>query len=77
VSSGIREHIQAVAEAVRTRPDGDAVLVVGHSNTIPAIVGALGGSTLPDLKDENYSTVYILTIAPGIDTRTIVTHFIE
>lgn len=77
VGSDIRAHIQAVADAVHARPDGEAILVVGHSNTIPPIVGALGGSTLPDLKDEDYSAVFILTISPGMDTRTIVTHWIE
>jgi broad specificity phosphatase PhoE len=77
VGSELRAHIQAVADAVHARPDGEAILVVGHSNTIPSIVGALGGSTLPDLKDENYSTVYILMIEQGMHTRTIVTHWIE
>ncbi len=75
VGSDVRAHIRAVADAVLARPDGEAILVVGHSNTIPCIVGALGGSKLPDMEDENYSTVYILTIAPGLDTRTIVSSF--
>ena len=46
--------------AVRARPAGDVVLVVGHSNTIPAIVGALGGPRLPDLCETQYSMLYIL-----------------
>jgi broad specificity phosphatase PhoE len=62
-------HIDAVAMAVRARPEGDIVLVVGHSNTIPGIVGALGGPKLPDLCDGQYSMMYILhyspTAAPG------------
>ena len=33
-------HVAAVADAVR-RHAGEVVLVVGHSNTVPAIVGAL------------------------------------
>lgn len=53
-------HVQAVAAAVRARPAGDVVLVVGHSNTIPAIVGALGGPKLPDLCDAQYSSIFIL-----------------
>ena len=53
-------HVEAVAAAVRARPAGDVVLVVGHSNTIPAIVAALGGPKLPDLCDSQYSMLYIL-----------------
>jgi len=53
-------HIDSVAAAVKRRPAGDVVLVVGHSNTIPAIVGALGGPKLPELCDGQYSMLYIL-----------------
>ena len=53
-------HVDSVAAAVRRRPPGDVVLVVGHSNTIPAIVGALGGPKLPDLCDTEYSMLYVL-----------------
>jgi broad specificity phosphatase PhoE len=53
-------HVDSVAAAVRRRPAGDVVLVVGHSNTIPAIVGALGGPKLPDLCDGQYSMLYVL-----------------
>ena len=54
-------HIAAVAEAVRRRA-GEVVLVVGHSNTVPAIVGALGGPKLPDLCDAQYATLYVLAV---------------
>lgn len=53
-------HVDSVAAAVKRRPPGDVVLVVGHSNTIPAIVGALGGPKLPDLCDMEYSTIFII-----------------
>ena len=53
-------HVDAVAAAVRARPAGDVVLVVGHSNTIAAIVAALGGPKLPDLCDPQYSMLFIL-----------------
>ncbi len=53
-------HVDSVAAVVKRRPAGDVVLVVGHSNTIPAIVGSLGGPRLPDLCDSEYSTLFIL-----------------
>jgi hypothetical protein len=36
------------------------VLVVGHSNTVPAIIAALGGPKLPDLCDAAYSNLFLL-----------------
>lgn len=52
-------HVEAIAAAVRKHP-GEVVLVVGHSNTIPAIVTALGGIKMPDLCDANYATMFIV-----------------
>lgn len=61
-SSPVSAHAEAVAAAVRARPKGEVVLVVGHSNTIPAIIGALGGPALPDLCDNQYSMLYLLEL---------------
>jgi broad specificity phosphatase PhoE len=54
-------HVADVARAVREHK-GHVVLVVGHSNTIPAIVGALGGPKLPDLCDAQYAQLFTLVI---------------
>ena len=54
-------HVADVARAVREHK-GHVVLVVGHSNTIPAIVGALGGPRLPDLCDGQYAQLFTLVI---------------
>ena len=54
-------HVADVAKAVREHR-GHTVLVVGHSNTIPAIVGALGGPKLPDLCDAQYAQLFTLVI---------------
>ena len=54
-------HVADVARAVREHK-GQGVLVVGHSNTIPAIVGALGGPKLPDLCDGQYAQLFTLVI---------------
>ena len=42
-------HARAVAAAVRA--GGSSVLVVGHSNTVPAIITALGGPAMEELCD--------------------------
>lgn len=54
-------HVKSVADAVMKAKG--VVLVVGHSNTVPAIVNALGGPKLPDLCDASYATMFIVTPA--------------
>jgi broad specificity phosphatase PhoE len=56
----LQAHLDSVAAAVKRQAAGSVVLVVGHSNTIPGIVGALGGPKLPDLCDGEYSQLFIL-----------------
>ncbi len=62
VGRDIAAHVAAVADSVRARRSGASVLVVGHSNTIPAIVTALGGPRLPDLCDNQYAVLYVLSV---------------
>jgi phosphohistidine phosphatase SixA len=57
-------HIEAVVAAVRRHP-GEVVLVVGHANTVPAIVAALGGPKMHDLQDTEYSDLFALVPGSG------------
>ncbi len=41
---------------------GGTVLVVSHSNTVPQFVEALTGVKVADIKDDEYSRLYIVTI---------------
>lgn len=51
-------HVPAVVDAVRAQTG--VVLVVGHSNTVPAIVAALGGPKLADLCETSFHHVFLL-----------------
>jgi broad specificity phosphatase PhoE len=62
-------HVDSVVAAVRRHVGRHNVLVVGHSNTVPAIVHALGGPRLPDLCEAQYSNLYILVFKPGAEPR--------
>jgi broad specificity phosphatase PhoE len=64
------EHVRNVVATVR-RAKG-VVLVVGHSNTIPAIVNALAGTILPDLCDASYATLFVVTPATGAHAAQLV-----
>jgi broad specificity phosphatase PhoE len=70
-TGGLEAHLEAVAEAVHERPAGEAVLVVGHSNTIPGIIAALGGPQLPDLCEGEHANLFVLILSPGRPARMI------
>jgi hypothetical protein len=65
LEGGGAAHIAAVAKAVQQAKG--VVLVVGHSNTVPAIIKALGGPSLPDICDATYS--HLFTLTPGVDAQ--------
>lgn len=50
-----------VAAAIR-KHSGHTVLVVGHSNTVPAIIEALGAKRPPAICDAVYDNLYVVTI---------------
>lgn len=55
-------HVQDVAAAVK-RHAGETVLVVGHSNTVPAIVAALGAKQPAAICDPEYDNIYIVRVS--------------
>jgi hypothetical protein len=57
-------HVQAVVAAIRAHPNS-VVLVVGHSNTVPAIITVLGGPPIGDIAPTTYSNLYVLVPARG------------
>jgi phosphohistidine phosphatase SixA len=61
----VPDHARAVAQALDALPPGSAALVVGHSNTIPHIVGELSGTPLGDLADDEYSTLFVVDRSAG------------
>lgn len=68
--SEIAKHIAEVAAAVKQHT-GKTVLVVGHSNTVPAIVTALGGPKLADLCDTEYDNLFTLVLDAEGGVRTV------
>jgi len=50
----------ALVDDIRTHHTGHTVLVVGHSS-VPRIIAALGGPSLPDIDDSEYDNLFILT----------------
>ena len=71
VSAGGAQHAQDVARAIRQFQAGSVVLVVGHSNTIPAIVAALGAPRPPPICDSEYDGLYFVTVPASGPARVI------
>lgn len=61
----IRRYVAAVSDSVRR--SGGVTLIVGHQNTVPAVIRALGGPTIPEICAEDYGDLYILVLGvrPG------------
>lgn len=59
----VDEAPQALAAAVRAHPAGDAVLIVGHRNTMPGIIQALSHKATPPIADDEYGRLYRIDLA--------------
>lgn len=60
----LEPHINAVTAAVRRHPDG-AVLVVGHTNTLPPLIQALGGPQVPRICETTFDNLFVLVSTPA------------
>lgn len=67
VDARAADHVAQVAAAARSA--GRVVLVVGHSNTVPGIIGALSGPALPELCETEYANLFILVLKDGAAPR--------
>jgi len=64
-----------LAGRIRRRHAGQRVLVVGHSNTVPELIGALGGENVPPLGDDDYDDLFIVTAGSDGRADWIVLHY--
>lgn len=51
-----------LVKRIRAGVAGQVVFIAGHNNTIPEIIGALGGPKLPIIPETEYDNLYILTV---------------
>jgi broad specificity phosphatase PhoE len=54
--------IEGLVEEVLREHRGKQVLIVGHSNTVPAIVGRLAGRDVPPMPDDQYDALYVVSV---------------
>ena len=56
--------VPALVKAVKAVPGN--VLIVGHSNTVPDLVAAFGGTKPPPMSESDYGTIYQVTLRSGL-----------
>lgn len=61
---GAGSHASAVAERVLAEARGSTAVIVGHSNTVPDIVRALGGPDVGAIADDEYMHLFVLLVGP-------------
>ena len=63
---------EAIMERIVKDHKGKIILVVGHSNTLPALIGNMGASKkVPVIADDEYDNIYIVSIPWFGKTKTI------
>jgi len=71
------EQAAFATEVLAQHPRGK-VLIVGHSNTIPALVNIfLGEEVYPSLSDSDYDNLYVLTVYEKGDAEVVVLKYGE
>lgn len=46
---------------IRERYAGQSILIVGHSNTVPGLVQAFGGSAVEEIPESEYDNLFVVT----------------
>ena len=63
---------EAIMEYIVREHKGKIILVVGHSNTLPALIGNMGASKkVPPIAEDEYDNIYIVSIPWFGKTKTI------
>jgi broad specificity phosphatase PhoE len=62
IAAGVADPVTPVVAAIKAAGTKATVLVVGHSNTIPAIARKLGDPAPPDIADNVYDTMIVIQL---------------
>lgn len=77
LEGGTEAHVRRVAERVRSLPADAIVLVVGHSNTVPLIAGALGETGPSEMADCEYDRLTVISVEDDGDSPAVITRYGE
>jgi phosphohistidine phosphatase SixA len=55
------QSLAEITNKIYERP-GDAVLVIGHSNTVPEVIRMLGGDVVPTIDEKKFDDLFVVTV---------------
>jgi phosphohistidine phosphatase SixA len=55
------QSIAEITNKIYERP-GDAVLIIGHSNTVPEVIKMLGGDVVPKIDEKKFDDLFVVTV---------------
>lgn len=53
-----------VVDAILDAHRGQNIVIVGHGNTVPVLIRAAGGPSLPDLGEREFDNLFIVSVCP-------------
>jgi broad specificity phosphatase PhoE len=63
---------ETIMDEIVKQHKGKIILVVGHSNTVPALIGNMGASkNVPEIEENEYDNIYIVSVPWFGKTKTI------
>ena len=75
VRPGQKSYGELYAAELLAKHRGQVVLVVGHSNTVPAILTGLGVVDAPQIRDEEYDNLFVVTVPETGPARVVRARF--
>lgn len=55
------QYLKEMVGRIQAKP-GESALIVGHSNTVPALIKALGGDVVPNIPETDYDNLFVVTV---------------
>jgi broad specificity phosphatase PhoE len=74
-NDGMEAFIAGMASEIRDNQGGRRVLVVGHSNTVPALMRALGATEATDLTEKDYDDLFVVELGEAGSARLLQLHY--
>ena len=72
INSYDADNTETVMDQIVRDHKGQIILVVGHSNTVPALIGNMGASkNVPEIAENEYDNIYIVSVPWFGKTKTI------
>ncbi len=64
-------NVEELVRKITSNDLGGVVFIAGHSNSVPGVISALGGGTLPEIPEQEYDNMFIVTVQKFRPTRVV------